>query len=89
MEYKDKKLKKAVEELRKLCANEEVMLAYEKEEKIERDRISERKYIEKEAKREAKKETAIKFYENGGSKDLIARSLNISIEELDKILKLK
>ena len=35
---------------------------------------------------ENKKETAINFYKNGVSKEIIAKSLNITIDEVDKIV---
>lgn len=97
MKYKDKKLKKAVEELRRLSADEEVVRQYEIEDKIERDRISEREYLIKEATEEGMtkglqkgieqttKNSALNFYKNGVSKEIICQSLNISLEELNNI----
>lgn len=106
VKYNDKRIKKAVKELRKLSNDKEVVSAYQLEEKIRRDRISENAYIRKTAieegkneglkkgleqgleqgREEEKRQNAINFYKNGISKDLISKSLNISLESLEKIL---
>ena len=111
VKYNDKRIKKAVKELRKLSNDKEVVSAYQLEEKIRRDRISENAYIRKtaieegknqalkkgleqgleqgreEGREEEKRQNAISFYKNGISKDLISKSLNISLGELNNILR--
>lgn len=89
--YKGKKLEKAVKELKRLSSDEEVMSLYDQEMKEKIDRSLLRDLSLKEGKNqgilEKEKEAALNFYKNGVSKDLICKSLNISLDKLNSILK--
>ena len=92
--YKDKKLEKAVQELKRLSRDKEVMALYEQEQKalIDRSLIRDkglkdgRKEGRIEGQKEAKKEAALNFYQNGVTKEIICKSLQISAKELEEIL---
>ena len=89
--YTDEELKAAVNELKRLSGDVEVMAAYDKEMEEKLDRILIRQAgIEEGTKQGAKQaisQAALNFYQNGVNKDIICRSLNITLKELDKILK--
>ena len=81
--YNDEELKEAVRELKRLSGDVEVMAAYDKEMEDKLDRI----LIRQEGIDEATNQAAINFYQNGVSKEIICKSLNITLKELNHILK--
>lgn len=97
--YENHRLREAVETLKRLSRDPEVIALYDKEEKERLDQISRDHYIMRisqeegleQGKKQGKKETiftnAINLYQNGVSKNIISKSLNITGEELDNILK--
>lgn len=81
--YSDEELKLAVKELKRLSGDVEVMAAYDKEMKEKLDKA----LIKQAGIEQNKIETAINLYKNKVDKDTICKSLNISLEKLNKILK--
>ena len=81
--YENHRLREAVETLKRLSRDPEVIALYDKEEKERLDKISREHYV----MRTTISTNAINFYKNGVSKDIISKSLNLTEEELENILK--
>ena len=85
--YSDEELKSAVKELKRLSGDVEVMAAYDKEMKEKLDKALIKQAGIEEGIEKNKIEAAINFYKNKVDKDTICKSLNISLEKLNEILK--
>lgn len=85
--YDNQRLREAVDLLKKLSRDPEVIALYDKEEKERLDKISREHYVMRTTKKETISTSAINFYKNGVSKDIISKSLNLTEEELENILK--
>ena len=83
--FKEKRLEKAVKELKRLSRDKEVMELYDKEMKEKIDTM----LTYNQGKSEAKKEAAKNLYQNGVEKEVICQSLNLTEEQLEEILKQK
>ena len=81
--YDNHRLREAVDLLKKLSRDPEVIALYDKEEKERLDKVSREHYI----MRTTISTNAINLYKNGVSKDIISKSLNLTEEELENILK--
>ena len=80
--FKEKRLEKAVKELKRLSRDKEVMELYDREMKEKIDTM----LTYNQGKSEAKEEAAKKFYQNGVDKEVICQSLNLTEEQLEEIL---
>ena len=89
--YSDEELKEAVKELKRLSGDPEVSAAYDKELKEKLNSwLIEEEYVGQgiaKGKAQKEKEAALNFYKNGVAKEVICKSLNITLEKLENILK--
>ena len=85
-EEKNKTLKKARVEMNYLTGDEAVQRLEELREKWEMDRVSGINYAKKEGKEEAKKEIIKKLLESGMKIEKIENILQLSKEEIEKIV---
>ena len=93
--YNDEELKEAVKELKRLSGDVEVMAAYDKEMEDKLDRILIRQEgVEegiakglKQGQSDTIAQAAINLVSNGVTKKIICKSLKITLQELDNILK--
>ncbi len=101
--YSDEELKAAVKELKRLSGDPEISAVMDKEFKEKLDiKLMKTEFTEEgraeglaeglakgktEGKKEKEKEDAIAFHKNGASDELICKSLNITQEKLEHILK--
>ena len=89
--YSDEELKEAVKELKRLSGDPEVSAAYDKELKDKLNSwLIEEEYVGQgiaKGKAQKEKEDALNFYKNGVAKEVICKSLNITLEKLENILK--